>query len=140
VWQRVLGLAAGAAVPDRREFDEHYAEEWLDEVPMAESFAGMASLVKVMRDLHVEPARVEEVRLLIDLADGKARRFRCVVERLPRTASFSKCSRPRCRQPRTSIESSSAMAGAFMFATSGATDRCFSCGMEPGSTRRSGRP
>ncbi len=47
---------------------------------MDESFARMASLAKVMRDVHVEPALADEVRLLIDLADGKARRFRCVVE------------------------------------------------------------
>ena len=37
VWQRVLAKAAGAAAPDRREFEEHYGQEWLDEVPMEES-------------------------------------------------------------------------------------------------------
>jgi hypothetical protein len=80
VWQRVLAIAAGTAIPDRREFEEHFGQEWLDEVPMDESFARMASLAKVMRDVHVEPAAVNEVRLIIDLADGTARRFRCVVE------------------------------------------------------------
>ena len=54
VWQRVRAIAAGAAVPDRSELEEHYGQEWLDEVPMEESFARMASLAKVMRDVHVE--------------------------------------------------------------------------------------
>ena len=39
VWQRVLAKAAGAAAPDRREFEEHYGQEWPDELPMEESFA-----------------------------------------------------------------------------------------------------
>jgi hypothetical protein len=80
VWRRVLAVAAGTAVPSRREFDEHYGQEWLDEVPMDESFARMASWAKVMRDVHLESAPADEVRLVVDLADGTARRFRCVVE------------------------------------------------------------
>ena len=83
VWQRVLAIAAGTAVPHRRELDEQYRQEWLDEVPMDESFARMASLAKVMRDVHGEPAAADEVRLVIDLSDGTARRFRCVVEQAP---------------------------------------------------------
>jgi pimeloyl-ACP methyl ester carboxylesterase len=83
VWQRVLAIAAGTAAPNRSELEEHYGQEWLYEVPMDESFARMASLAKVMRDVHVEPAPADEVRLVIDLADGKIRRFRCVVEQVP---------------------------------------------------------
>jgi pimeloyl-ACP methyl ester carboxylesterase len=83
VWQRVLEIAAGTAVPNRSEFEEHYGQEWLDEVSMDESFARMVSLVKGMCDVHGEPAAANEVRLVIGLADGKARRFRCVVEQAP---------------------------------------------------------
>jgi hypothetical protein len=83
VWQRVLAITAGAAGPDRSELEEHYGHEWLDEVPMDASFARMASLAKVIRDVHVEPAAANEVRLVIDLADGKARRFMCAVEQAP---------------------------------------------------------
>jgi hypothetical protein len=83
VWQRVLAIASGTAIPDRREFEEHYGRQWLDEVSMDESFARMASLAKGMRDVHREPAPADEVRLILSLADGKARRFRCVVEQAP---------------------------------------------------------
>ncbi len=56
VWRRVLAVAAGAAVPSRREFDEHYGQDWLDEVAIDESFAQMASLAKVMAS--ADPATV----------------------------------------------------------------------------------
>jgi pimeloyl-ACP methyl ester carboxylesterase len=83
VWQRVLAIAAGTAVPDRNELEEHYGQEWLDEVPMDESFVRMASIAKGMVAVHGEPAPSDEVRLVVGLADGNARRFRCVVERAP---------------------------------------------------------
>lgn len=79
VWQRVLAIAAGTAIPNRSELEEHYGQEWLDEVSMDESFARMASMAKGMCDVHGEPAAADEVRFVIGLANGKAQRFRCVV-------------------------------------------------------------
>src|SRR5205085_802728 len=46
----------------------------------AEAYARMALLVKGMTDVHGEPASADEVRFVVDLSDGKAWRFRCVVE------------------------------------------------------------
>jgi hypothetical protein len=82
VWQRVLAIASGTAPPNRGELEEHYGREWLDEVSMDEALARMAALAPAMCDAHGEAAPADEVRLLIGLADGEARRFRCVVEQV----------------------------------------------------------
>lgn len=103
VWQRVQAIALGTAVPDRSELEEHYGQEWLDEVPMGESFARMASLMSVMRDVRVEPAAADEVRLVVGLAEARPGGSGASWTRLRRTASFSKSCRPRCRQIRMSI-------------------------------------
>ncbi len=83
VWQRIFGIASGTAIPNRSEFGEHYSQEWLDEVAMDEVFTRMAWLADEMCDVYGEGASADEVRIIIGLADGTARRFRCIVERDP---------------------------------------------------------
>src|SRR5579875_4086864 len=83
VWRQTLAMAAGAPVPGENELEEQYSRQWLHEVPMEESLARMASLAGNMRDVRGEPASANEVRLVIGLADGQSRRFRCVVQPVP---------------------------------------------------------
>ncbi|HZU71904.1 MAG TPA: hypothetical protein VE990_03960 [Acidimicrobiales bacterium] len=60
--------------------EEYYRQGWLDEVSMPEAYVRMAALSRHVADVHGELARPDEVRFVVDHADGKAWRFRCVVE------------------------------------------------------------
>jgi pimeloyl-ACP methyl ester carboxylesterase len=83
VLQRLLAVALGTAVPDSGELEEHYAQEWLSEIPMAAIFGEQAPVMTAVTGARLEVAAPHEVRAVLDFSDGSAMRFRCVVQASP---------------------------------------------------------
>jgi pimeloyl-ACP methyl ester carboxylesterase len=80
VWRRVVEIAGGAAVPTRQEFEQHYDRDWLDDVSMPESYLRLAALLGAVTGVRAEATPANVISLVLDLADGTARRLRCVVD------------------------------------------------------------
>jgi hypothetical protein len=80
VWERLLAVAAGAAVPDDAELEEQFAPAWLSEVPMTATFSQVAPVAADVSGVRLEAARPNEVAIVADLSDDSAVRFRCAVQ------------------------------------------------------------
>jgi pimeloyl-ACP methyl ester carboxylesterase len=79
-----MEVAAGADPPDDVEIAQQYAPSWLAEAGLQSSFfSELAPVVGGTVMTHEETARPREARVVLELADGSFRRFRCAVEDAP---------------------------------------------------------
>lgn len=80
VFERLMAVASGAGLPVSAELEDQYTKAWLSEVPVAVTFSEAAPLMAAATSIHMEPARNNEIRVVLDVSDGSLVRFRCVVE------------------------------------------------------------
>jgi pimeloyl-ACP methyl ester carboxylesterase len=81
VFERLQAVAAGGTPPNEVEIAQQYAPSWLDEVPTGSTFfSELAPIVGATVMIHKERSRLNEARVVLELADGSFRRFRCAVE------------------------------------------------------------
>jgi pimeloyl-ACP methyl ester carboxylesterase len=81
VLDRIAAVAAGGPPPGAADIVDTFAPRWLAEVPTGPwLFSELAPMVRATVATTVEPARPDEARLVLELADGTFRRLRCTVE------------------------------------------------------------
>lgn len=81
VFERLLAVAAGGDPPNEVEIAQQYAPSWLAEVPTGPTFfSTLAPIVGATVMAHEELSRLNEARVVLELADGAFIRFRCAVE------------------------------------------------------------
>ncbi len=81
VFEQLLTVASGGDPPSDTEIALQYAPSWLAEVPTGPGFfSEVARMIRGATVAHTERSRPDEARVLLKLADGSFRRFRCTVE------------------------------------------------------------
>jgi hypothetical protein len=80
VLKRLMAVASGAGLPVRAELEDQYTRIWLSQVPVTVTFSEAAPLMAAVTSLRMEAARINEVKMVLDLSGGSSVRFRCAVQ------------------------------------------------------------